>query len=55
MTREPFRRVVGKCYQCREPIRAGDNAYVKDVKVGVDRLVHRACYADLNTRIGPRS
>lgn len=47
------RRVVGKCYFCTGPVRAGDNAYVKDATTGIDRLVHRgACESSLRDRLG---
>lgn len=56
--RKPFRRgvtIVGKCYLCRQPIHAGDNAYVRDATVGVDRLTHKGkCWTTLDARIGPK-
>jgi hypothetical protein len=52
VSREPYRRVVGSCYFCGGPVRAGDNAYVKDTTVGVSRLTHRdQCYDNLDGRL----
>lgn len=49
-------KVVGVCYACRTPVRANEQARVRDRSVGVERLAHAgSCAQMLDVRLNGRT